>query len=151
MEENNDKVKSNLFNVQSTAENNNSVTEGGDQREDEEEGSILKIETVRVERRYQSKHDDIRMPDKPTVNKDYRYEENYERLERHDNGGYRDDYGPPVRGGVGHSGPRYRAPGPYRGGRDPHYREPPHWDRPGPPPPRHYHDNYNEYRQPYYY
>lgn len=151
MEENNDKAKSNLFNIPSNAENNNSVTEGEDQREEDEEGSILKIETVRVERRYQSKHDDIRMPDKPTVNKDYRYEDNYERLERHDNGGYRDDYGPPVRGGGGQSGPRYRAPGPYRGGRDPPYREPPHWDRPGPPPPRHYHDQYNEYRRPYYY
>lgn len=151
VEENNDKAKSDLYHVPINVENNNSVTEGGDQKEGDEEGSILKIETVRVERRYQSKHDDIRMPDKPAVSKDYRYEDNYERHERHDNGGYRDDYGPPVRGGGGHAGPRYRAPGPYRGGRDPPYRDSPHWDRPGPPPPRHYHDQYNEYRRPYYY
>lgn len=145
--------KNNLLNVPMNSENNNSVlgTGGGDQRGEEEEASVLKIETVRVERRYQSKHDDIRMPDKPHVNKDYRYEQEYERPERHDNGGYRDDYGPPYGGGRGPPGPRARHPGSYRGGRDPGYQDHPHWDRPGPPPQRHYHDHYNDYPRPYYY
>lgn len=101
MEENNDKVKLNLFNILSNVENNNFVIEGEDQREEDEEGSILKIEIVRVECRYQSKYDDICMLDKLIVNKDYRYEDNYERFERYDNGGYRDDYGFIVRGGGG--------------------------------------------------
>ncbi|XP_061193179.1 regulation of nuclear pre-mRNA domain-containing protein 2-like [Saccostrea echinata] len=161
MEENVDKAqaKSNVSNVpvMDYSENNNSFPRSNTGDQMEEEQSISKIETVRVERRYQVKHDDIRLPEKPSVHKDYRYEDNYERHdnyerpERQDNGGFRDDYGPPFRGGRGPPGPQYRHPGPYRGGRDSAWREPPYRERPGLPPPRHYYDQYNDHRRPYYY
>jgi hypothetical protein len=149
VKENPDKVhtKPNLASVPVVNSENITVVTG---RDEEKEGdhSVSKIETVSVERRYQSKHDDIRMPEKPPVHQDYEYEDDYE---RHDNGGYGDDYRPPYRGGGGHSGPRYRHPGPYRGGRDAGWRDPPYADRPRPPPPRHYRDQYSDYRRPYYY
>lgn len=140
-------VRSNLANISMGNSENNTFIIGMDE-EKEGEHNVSKIETVSVERRYQSKHDDIRMPEKPPVHRDYEYEEDYE---RHDNGGFGDDYRPPYRGGGGHSGPRYRNPGPYRGGRDSGWRDPQYVDRPRPPPPRHYRDQYSDYRRPYYY